>query len=66
MTYFCPDCCVNWFPFQCDKGCCPECGGGTKRTSEPVSPDASSRFAHAKFEAFYAEREAERRAGSSA
>jgi len=43
MTYFCPKCVVNWYPYQAVNGCCPSCGGGTKRRSEPASKDADVR-----------------------
>jgi hypothetical protein len=71
MTYYCNDCVMNWHPYQCTDGCCPECGNGTKRTQEPASPDAESRHRaalaaaikrdrYAQFEAYYAERELQR------
>jgi hypothetical protein len=45
MTYWCSACDVNWNPYQCAEGCCPECGGGTKRAPrELASPDADARF----------------------
>ena len=71
MTYFCPDCCIAWFPYMTNGGACPECGGGTRRTNEPVSPDADARWQtikakrasadrHERFERYNAEREAKR------
>ncbi len=79
MTYFCGECCMNWWPYQCTDGCCPTCGGGTRRTYDPVSPDANelhqaalakriarerSEHAHRLFEEFYAAREAARAAAT--
>ncbi len=68
MTYYCSECVMNWHPFQCTDGACPECRGGTRRSYEPASPDADARHRmavaaaikrdrHARFEAYYAERE---------
>ncbi len=69
MTYYCPQCVTNWYPFMCRDGACPECGTGTKRqTRSFVTADAlerfevvkarrASQFAHERFEAYYAERE---------
>lgn len=68
MTYYCPECVMNWHPFQCAGGACPQCGGGTRRSHDPASPDAGARHRvalaaaakrdrHARFEAYYAERE---------
>jgi hypothetical protein len=62
---------MNWWPYQCTEGRCPECGGGTGRSREPVSDDADVRHRavlaamikrdrYARFEAFYAERELHR------
>jgi hypothetical protein len=73
MTYYCSECVVNWWPYQTTDGCCPCCGGGTSRRQEPASDDADDRFGaaraeverrdkHARFEAYYAEREQQRRA----
>ena len=30
MTHFCPECVINWWPYQTAEGCCPECGTGTR------------------------------------
>ncbi len=71
MTYTCTECVMNWHPYQCAEGCCPQCGGGTKRSYEPVSPDADERHRAAlaeaikrdryeRFEAYYFERELQR------
>jgi len=68
VTYHCPDCLVNWWPYQAKRGCCPRCGGGTRFRREPASDDAESLFVIARveashrerceaFEAYYAERE---------
>ena len=69
MTYYCSTCVANWFPYMCNSGACPACGGGTKRTlTEPASIDAVPRFnaaraatasreRHQRFEAFYEDRE---------
>lgn len=69
MTYHCSTCVVNWFPYMCNAGVCPACGGGTRRTlTEPASIDVVPRFntarvatvsreRHELFEAFYADRE---------
>jgi hypothetical protein len=73
MTYYCSECVVNWWPYQATDGCCPCCGGGTSRRQEPASDDADDLFSaaraeaerrekHARFEAYYAEREQQRRA----
>ncbi len=74
MTYYCPQCVTNWHPFQCAEGCCPECGGGTKRSYDPASPDVDARHKaalverirrersehnHRLFEEYYAARERE-------
>jgi hypothetical protein len=69
MTYYCNECVMNWHPYQCIDGACPECGGGTRRTSDPASDDADVRHRAAlaerikreryeRFEAYYAERAA--------
>jgi len=71
MTYYCSECVMNWHPYQCAEGCCPECGRGTKRTPDEPSSDAALRHRAAlaaaakreryeRFEAFYAERELQR------
>lgn len=71
MTYYCNDCVMNWHPYQCGEGCCPECGKGTTRSYEAASPDADVRHRAAlaaaikrdryeQFEAYYAERELQR------
>ena len=68
VTYHCPDCLVNWWPYQAKRGCCPRCGGGTRLRQEPASDDAESLFVIARveashrerceaFEAYYAQRE---------
>ncbi len=44
MTYYCSECVINWWPYQCAAGCCPECGGGTTRKQEPADADADVRF----------------------
>lgn len=31
MTYYCPDCVVEWYPYMCPQGVCEQCGGGTRR-----------------------------------
>lgn len=73
MTYHCSECVVNWWPYQCAEGRCPECGGGTSRSREPISDDADARHRavlagavkrdrYARFEAYYAEREQRRTA----
>ena len=73
MTYYCSECVMNWWPYQCPDGACPECGGGTSRSREPVSEDADVRHRaalavrikqdrYARFEAYYAEREQHRHA----
>lgn len=74
-TNYCPECVINWAPFMCAKGCCPECGGGTARSQEPISDDAQERHHkalqariarersehnHRLFEEYYAAREAAR------
>jgi len=73
MTYYCSECVMNWWPYQCAEGCCPECGGGTSRSREPVSEDADARHRavlaakikrdrYERFEAYYAAREQQHRA----
>jgi len=73
MSYFCPECLVNWWPYQAKGGCRPRCGGGTSRPQEPASDDAAALFAIAcveaahrarcqAFEAYYAQREQRRAA----
>lgn len=68
MTYYCSECVMNWHPFHCTDGACPECGGGTKRSYDPASHDADARHrkalaaaikrdSYARFEAYYAARE---------
>lgn len=49
MTYFCPECCVNWWPWQAKAfgGSCPRCGGGTKARQEPGSMDADALYGEA-------------------
>lgn len=79
MTYRCAPCDVNWWPYMCPEGCCPQCGGGTTRVQQPVNEDAlelhqavlaeriqreRSEHNHKLFEEYYAAREAGRmRAG---
>lgn len=71
MSYYCSECVMNWWPFQADQGCCPQCGGGTQRQQVPASDDAEEKFEQvktmraradnlAKFEAYYAKRENDR------
>ena len=73
MTYYCSACVMNWWPYHCADGACPECGGGTTRSREPASEDAEARHRAAlaeaikrdryvRFEAYYAEREQHGRA----
>ena len=70
ISYHCGECAVNWWPYQATDSC-PRCGGGTVRRQEPASDDANALFElarieveshkkHEAFEAFYAEREANR------
>lgn len=71
MTYYCSECVVNWHPYQCAQGCCPECGRGTRRSRDAASGDADARHRaalaaqikrerYARFEAYYAQRERQR------
>jgi hypothetical protein len=71
MTHHCPECLVNWWPYQTDHGHCPACGSGTARSPEPASEDADTlyriardeagkRDLYARFERYYADREFER------
>ena len=71
VSNVCTECVVNWMPYQTPDGRCPVCGGGTVRRQEPASVDALGRYTaamgeqrrldlHARFEVFYAEREARR------
>lgn len=68
MTYYCSECVMNWHPFHCNDGACPECGGGTRRSNDAASPDAVARHQlaraaaikrdrYARFEVYYAQRE---------
>jgi predicted nucleic acid-binding Zn-ribbon protein len=76
MTYRCSKCDVNWYVFMTIKGACPSCGGGTKRTQEPASPNAKQLHealkakgraadAHDRFETYYADRERARDAAQA-
>jgi hypothetical protein len=67
VTYYCPECVVNWWPYQARGGCCPNCGGGTVFRQEPASEEADRlhnrprteaelRDRYERFEAYYAER----------
>jgi rRNA maturation protein Nop10 len=67
MSHFCSDCDVGWWPYQTKAGRCPQCGGGTRRISEPPSGDSVERHQEAvaeedrrirqrRFEAYYAAR----------
>jgi hypothetical protein len=29
MTFYCPECVIEWWPYMCDAGVCPTCGRGT-------------------------------------
>jgi hypothetical protein len=68
MSFYCSECVVGWWPYQCRDGCCPVCGGGTVRRQERAGDDADAvyrelvagerrRHAREQFEAFYAARE---------
>jgi uncharacterized Zn finger protein (UPF0148 family) len=71
MSYHCPECDVNWWPYQTDRGHCPSCGAGTVRRQERASDDAATlyriardeaakRDAYERFEIYYARRELDR------
>jgi uncharacterized Zn finger protein (UPF0148 family) len=71
MSYHCPECDVNWWPYQTDHGHCPSCGAGTVRRQERASDDAATlyriardeaakRDAYERFEIYYARRELDR------
>lgn len=71
MTLRCKDCDVNWWPYMTASGSCPQCGGGTVRTQDPVTAGVDELHARARtrrdkadlyerFERYYAEREAQR------
>ncbi len=71
MSHYCAECHVYWWPYQTAGGCCPQCGGGTKRSLDPADEEsvqlhrrtiaaARSRDLHDAFEAYYADREARR------
>jgi hypothetical protein len=68
MTYHCTQCVVNWWPFQTHRGTCLRCGGGTKRTQDPPSPNVTDLYREVmsdryrverneRFETYYFERE---------
>jgi hypothetical protein len=73
VSFYCAECVMNWWPYQCKDGKCPVCGGGTTcKHGERADLDADARFkaaadrsrereasakAHAAFEAFYLDRE---------
>jgi hypothetical protein len=40
MSFYCPECVVNWSPDDADRGYCPTCGAGTVRSQEPAGDDA--------------------------
>jgi ssDNA-binding Zn-finger/Zn-ribbon topoisomerase 1 len=46
MSYHCPECDVNWWPYQTDRGHCPSCGAGTVRRQERASDDARDPVSH--------------------
>lgn len=71
LTNYCPECAMNWSPYQTPRGCCPLCGGGTRRSYDPPSDDSVElhkaalaaqwrRELYDRFETYYAEREARR------
>lgn len=73
MSHHCSECNAYWWPYQTPAACCPQCGGGTRRSYERPDDDAPlrhraaselarARDVQAQFEAYYAEREALRRA----
>jgi hypothetical protein len=73
MGLHCPDCDRTWWPYETVAGCCPQCGGGTRRTHERPDGDTVIRLSSARadaerrarredFERYYAEREARRSA----
>ena len=73
MIYRCDSCEMNWWPYQCTDGCCPECGSVTVRRAGVVSEDADARHRavlaerikrerYERFERYYAERERRRAA----
>ena len=66
VRFRCPSCDKNWFPYQTQKGACPECGGGTVRNLDEVQQCKeqerisvkSKKQIYEEFELYYAEREA--------
>lgn len=34
MSFYCPRCVKNWWPYETSDGACPTCGGGTRRVQE--------------------------------
>lgn len=75
MNWRCTVCLRNWAPYMCEKGACPSCGSGTRRTNEPVDDDAvevhkaalaeraareRSEHNHREFDAYMAKRDAAR------
>lgn len=74
VSNYCTECVVNWWPYMTPEGRCPQCGSGTVRRQEPASNEAlglhngivgeaARRDLHARFEVYYAAREAKRSAG---
>jgi hypothetical protein len=71
MTFHCPVCLINWYPYMTHAGTCMQCGSGTRQTQEPASDNVeavyrtmmAARFnaeLHERFEDYYLRREVNR------
>lgn len=64
LSYYCPECLVNWAPYQAAKGC-PFCGSGTRRVNQPATKGivefykaiVVTQAKHDRFDEFVADRE---------
>lgn len=43
ISHYCPECLINWYPYQA-KEQCPVCRGGVQFRQEPASPEAVARY----------------------
>lgn len=68
LSYYCPECMVNWAPYQAGGGQCPYCHGGTRRVNQPATKGIAELYkallvtrvseqVHERFEKFCADRE---------
>ena len=44
MSHRCPECHVNWWPYQARGGVCPVCGGGVVASVEDADPDSVAMY----------------------